>query len=657
MSMFLVAVFTLSPVLFPVHGNSLRLGNDLPIEWLEDRDGTLTVSQVDALPRDAFKVAREAINQGYTRSVFWLKVPTPHLAPSSAGADDELMWLSIQPPHLTYVTLFQLDPATGGWHETRSGAAVPVTERVHARQMLFPLVAGQPMLLRVQSIGLVHVNGRVWRGSDLAADIFRTEWASGMYLGINLALALLIGGLAFVLRSRGLVATAVLVFVALVHSFNVRGYAQVWLPPLWAPQIDTWARLGSFLMPAAFAWQGRELFTRRRGWPHIDRFLIQLSVLLLVVGLLSVGTGNFGKWAWMAVFSPWIAASLCAWVAWSDMRRLGVTPVRVMLAAPYTLHAVVGGMVGASYTGLLPSSVEADLYWQAEIMLLEIMIVAALGARLAARQSTLVESLAQSEYELDKRVRQRTVELLQTQNVLQAALDSERAMREEQRQFFAMVNHEFRTPLAVMDSAAAEQLTFPSPELEPQRERAIQIRRACRRMTTLVDNCLASDRMDESAFRLQLDQVLVIELADDAAQIAQWSLRHEVRLDLTKAPAEWECDPMLVRIALSNLVDNAVKYARPGHIAITAALNGEGSLCLSVCDEGPGLPPDVQNLFNRGQRGDQGGRGFGLGLWVARRIAQLHGGDIQVSPSPQGGTCFTMVLPARIVPEPLPAAP
>jgi len=218
-----------------------------------------------------------------------------------------------------------------------------------------------------------------------------------------------------------------------------------------------------------------------------------------------------------------------------------------------------------------------------------------------------------------------------------------------------MVNHEFRTPLAVVDSAATEQLSFPSPDIDSQLERAAQIRRACRRLTALVDNCLISDRLDAPAFRLQLHRAPVMELVDDAAQLVHWSRRHHLNLDSANAPATWECDSTLTRIALSNLVDNAVKYAKAGEIAVRARTDEHGRLELTVSDQGPGLAPELAQRiferFERGHRADQA-RGFGLGLWVARRIARLHGGDIQAAPSAQGGTSFTLTLPPRPLPAP-----
>ena len=107
---------------------------------------------------------------------------------------------------------------------------------------------------------------------------------------------------------------------------------------------------------------------------------------------------------------------------------------------PYTLHSLLGLHVAAAYTGLVPASVEIEFLWQVEALLLFILTAVALGVDLVrrfqdsmTRQAQLVASLAQSEHDLDDRVRQRTAELLHTHNALQAALYSERAMRQDQR--------------------------------------------------------------------------------------------------------------------------------------------------------------------------------------------------------------------------------
>jgi signal transduction histidine kinase len=482
------------------------------------------------------------------------------------------------------------------------------------------------------------------------------EWASGAHLGILLLLALLIGGVALALRSRQLIAMAVLAVVGLVHGINVGGYSLLWLPQSWGRWSDLWVSMGVFILPASFAWQGRELLTRGSPWRRTDRALLALTWVPLLA-MASLPLGHFTEWASLSVAIPWVAAMLCTMAAWRTLWREGWSIVGVMMAVPYTLHSLLGLQVAAAYSGLIPAPMGIEFMWQVEALLLFILTAIALGLDLVrkfqesvARQAQLVASLAQSEQKLDDRVRQRTAELLHTQNALQAALHSERDMRRDQRQFFDMVSHEFRTPLTVIDSAATEQLSFPTDDAEGQVARAAQIRRACRRLTTLMENCLVSERLEGAGFRLQLATVLTQDVVQDAAQLVHWSPHHSLALRLDGAPRQWTCDPTLARIALSNLADNAVKYAPAGRITITARLAPQGVLQVSVANAGAALSPEalgrIFDLFERGNHSDET-RGFGLGLWVARRVARLHGGDITVESRPGQGTCFTLSLPPQ----------
>lgn len=650
----LIALFILSPQLFSQPAQGLRLGPDLPIQVLADADGTLTIEEVAALPDSAFSTQHTTFNRGYTHTVYWIKAAAPPVAPASMAAPADPLWLEVLPTYLDLITVYQ--PDGSGWRAQRSGDTVAMHERVQVRQAVFPLRAGAPLVLRVQSLSSMQVYGTVWRSSELMAHLASSEWSSGMHLGISLVLALLIAGAALVLRMRSVTALAVLSVVLLLQTAVSRGYPQLWLPPSLARWNDVGSSIGTLVLPATFAWQARELLTRGTAWRRIDRALLALSIASLLA-LASIPLGRFTQWAPLGVSAPWLTSLLAVAVTWTNLRRQGPSLVGVLMTVPFSMHALMGFHIAAAYTGLVTLPAEAGLYWQLEALLLNILVAVAIGASLMrrfqdsrARQAQLVRSLEKSELELEERVRQRTDELLQTRNALQAALHSERDLRLEQSQFFNMINHEFRTPLAVVDSAATEQQTFPSADLGTQMERAAQIRRACRRLTALVDNCLVSDRLDASAFKPQLDWVPIHELLQDASQLVEWSRRHHLRLDIAQAPAEWECDPTLLRIALSNLVDNAVKYAKEGEITVAARLDAQGRLQLSVSDEGPGLPPEaaerIFERYERGERSDQT-RGFGLGLWVTRRIARLHGGDVQVSASAQGGTCFTLTLPVQ----------
>ncbi|TAL21213.1 MAG: ATP-binding protein [Nitrospirae bacterium] len=110
-----------------------------------------------------------------------------------------------------------------------------------------------------------------------------------------------------------------------------------------------------------------------------------------------------------------------------------------------------------------------------------------------------------------------------------------------------------------------------------------------------------------------------------------------------------ECDPTLIRIALSNLLDNAVKYSGGGAVELSGSAD-DGHVKFAVGDEGPGLNGvDIERLFQRFARGTaKKVSGAGLGLYVARSIARLHGGDVSAHNKPGGGAVFELEIRRRL---------
>jgi signal transduction histidine kinase len=101
---------------------------------------------------------------------------------------------------------------------------------------------------------------------------------------------------------------------------------------------------------------------------------------------------------------------------------------------------------------------------------------------------------------------------------------------------------------------------------------------------------------------------------------------------------------------LSNLIENAIKYSPVGEEVEVRAQPENGAVRISVADRGPGIPLDQQRLiFEKFGRADVPGGskpGTGLGLFIARSIAEAHGGSIDVRSTPNAGSTFTLTLPA-----------
>ena len=135
--------------------------------------------------------------------------------------------------------------------------------------------------------------------------------------------------------------------------------------------------------------------------------------------------------------------------------------------------------------------------------------------------------------------------------------------------------------------------------------------------------------------------------------VARASLaQHEValRADVHEPLPPVRGDSERLRQIVDNLVDNAVKYSPGGAQVNVSASAHDGVVRVDVHDDGPGIAPEQQGVifekFGRASGDGQTKPGSGLGLFIARSIAEAHGGTVEVRSAPTEGTTFTLVLPA-----------
>jgi PAS domain S-box-containing protein len=244
------------------------------------------------------------------------------------------------------------------------------------------------------------------------------------------------------------------------------------------------------------------------------------------------------------------------------------------------------------------------------------------------------------------------LKLLQAKAETETALIREQKMLQEQRHFLSMVSHEFRTPLAVIDTAATNLTAVPPLDQNDLDQRAQQIRRANRSLVQLIDNCLTSDRIEMGGFQVCRMETELLPLLFEMTRIVNNSPKRSIQLEYSEAPATWFLDTTLIRVALANLVDNAVKYSDGGAI-IVRARRQEDALLISVANRGDTIgDEEIEALFRKFVRGKtaQNGRnirGSGLGLYISRRIAEAHNGNVYLVPCEKGTTMFEMRIPVE----------
>jgi signal transduction histidine kinase len=232
------------------------------------------------------------------------------------------------------------------------------------------------------------------------------------------------------------------------------------------------------------------------------------------------------------------------------------------------------------------------------------------------------------------------------------------------REAVSNLSHDLRSPLTAT-AACLETLDArwaDAPERAADRELLAVARRNTHNAARLVQSLGDLAQLDEPTFALRRQTVDLRELLDDLQmRFAERAGRGEVLLQVQAGvdalPAQVDIE--LLERALANLLDNALKFARPGdRITLAAAAQG-GMVELTVADTGPGIPAaDLPHLFDRfyqarhGTAPATGEGGKGLGLAIVKRIAELHGGTAEVGSSPGNGTVARLRLPVNAAGKP-----
>ncbi len=242
--------------------------------------------------------------------------------------------------------------------------------------------------------------------------------------------------------------------------------------------------------------------------------------------------------------------------------------------------------------------------------------------------------------------------LSQQATMLEERLAEEQRLNQLQQDFVSMASHEFRTPLTVIDGQAQRLAkTSQGAASADIVERASKIRRAVLRMTTVMDKLLNSSRLVDGEAQLYFHPV-ELELRgilDEVCQVhREIAPQANIHQDLGTRSLLVLGDAKLLFQMLGNLISNALKYSPDGSlIEVIAAIDGD-HIAVAVRDRGVGIPKkDLANIFDRYSRGSNvsGIVGTGVGLYLVKIVAELHGGSVNVESEEEKGSCFTVLLP------------
>jgi heavy metal sensor kinase len=220
-----------------------------------------------------------------------------------------------------------------------------------------------------------------------------------------------------------------------------------------------------------------------------------------------------------------------------------------------------------------------------------------------------------------------------------------------QRQFMADASHELRTPVSVIQTASEVTLDRPSREEAEYRDAMSVVCEQSARLGRMVEDMLVLARADAGGYSLIRRLLYADEVVEECVRaVSMVAATHDIRI-VTKMQNDVSlyADDHLLRRLVMNLLDNAVQYTPPGG-QVTVTLKSDAHVVtLAVSDTGPGIPAvDRERVFERFVRLDlarTNTTGAGLGLSIARWIAERHDGTLSLQENDSGGCLFTVCLP------------
>lgn len=591
------------------------------------------------------------LNFGFTEATYWIKL-TLQRAPQAP--DDWIL-------EIPYLSLSQIVFFAPGEQPMRVGTDLSADDK----PIFYPLYAlpirlntePQSFYLQIRSNYALTVPLMLWSLAAFSREFSDNLLSQAVYFGGLLSLALYNFLLFLSLRDRSYLHYTLFALSLGMAMFAGNGYGRLYL---W-PDANAWdfvSQTTFFCLAAALSICFTCSFLRvRSSMPVLYRCLQGFAFAYLIAGALLVGS-IWGAYSQSPAFQLALVislpATLCALMAAINAYRAGNSSALYFLLANGALWIGVNVAVLRAFD-LLPSNgytlYAVQIGSCIEMLLLSFALAHRIHAereqRITAQAATiearnqLLALAKETESQLENKVVERT------QKLQQIALN-EKDIRQEYVRFGAMIAHEFRNPLGIIETQAT--LTKREHELGIDKvcDRSETILSATHRLAKLFDQWLKSDQLQEPISQLHSSPIMLDTLMNSVFQAAQ-AYHQGFKIVMQHVPAVTvEVDQSLLEIALLNLIDNACKYSRAQDVVDIRFQPQEKRLGITVSDNGPGIPPDLHHqIFKPYVRvGDTKSKsGFGLGLVFVAYIAELHHGSVEVHSEQNQGSQFTLWIP------------
>jgi two-component system sensor histidine kinase CiaH len=221
-------------------------------------------------------------------------------------------------------------------------------------------------------------------------------------------------------------------------------------------------------------------------------------------------------------------------------------------------------------------------------------------------------------------------------------------LQQQQQNFMMAVTHELKTPISVARLNLETLLKY---QLDPEKQKKLikTTLDETARLNILTNNILVSSQMESRAYESYKEELDLSDLLKDCLHDFRNRFPERIFRDEVESEVTIKGDALLLQILINNLLENALKYS-PKETPVTAVLSKQEShIALQVKDKGPGIPDNEKNkiftkFYRIGNESTRKKQGTGLGLYLCRKIARDHNGDISVTNNEGGGSNFVLTF-------------
>ncbi|MBN9525676.1 MAG: sensor histidine kinase [Alphaproteobacteria bacterium] len=632
---------------------------------LLDPGGRHALGDVIALPlRDRFEPLPVNLSLGYTPVTAWIRIVLENTGPASRP-----LYLELEPAFLDHVDVFSpavaVPSGAADFREIRLGDHVAVDDKpVFSINNVVPidLPPGQARAyyIRLQTSSSLMLRGAVRTSASLNRHTADILLAMGLYVGLAVAVAAI--NLIFWLwvRSRTHLWYAAYVLSLAASAAAIAGVVPIWLFPGHPAWSDLVVGSSSFLACTTCSYFAIHLLETRQRSP-ILHWVYHVTAIYGLVGVAATFLGYYQTLAGTLMVGGVIALFSAAGQSYR-LARQGFAPAKLFLIS--FAAQLVGLTVNvARVVGLLPTLEWTDYSYQAASAIHMILMNIGLAQRMkeADNRARLAQAEAlalaqQAELRAQAIATERTRDLAAAKQRAEAALAAEQEAQRAQVRFIDVISHQYRTPLSVI-ATNIEGIGMSLAEADaPNRRRIDRIRRAVGRLVAMIDVSLNRSRLDGQPLAPQLRPLAPAPMLRQAVQRVRDATGDRIiglEFDDSVDAAVLLADSEMIELALTNLIENALKFSDADRPVDVTAKVERGALRIDVHDQGIGIPQaELGQIFGKFYRAANAASrpGVGIGLQLVAQLVRAHGGQVTVDSAEGRGSTFSIILPLATIP-------